>query len=148
MILAVLLLALAIMVFNSYDLTKFRAEHINCWIAYALFHCCLIGTLSEMYSPNKWIFSKAVFITLLLCSIVATLASVALMLFYIHQRNKYSIHQPQFSSKQETSFCSATNLINQGASSSSSSLASSPINFVTGKKCGWTIGIFWHLLYP
>ncbi|XP_031123265.1 receptor-like serine/threonine-protein kinase NCRK isoform X2 [Ipomoea triloba] len=65
---------------------------------------CRYGAVSEMHSPNKWIFSKGVFVALLLCSVLATLASVALMLFYIHRRNKYSIDPPKFSSEQETSF--------------------------------------------
>nr|GMD14245.1 receptor-like serine/threonine-protein kinase NCRK isoform X1 [Ipomoea batatas]GMD15895.1 receptor-like serine/threonine-protein kinase NCRK isoform X1 [Ipomoea batatas] len=95
---------------------------------------CSFGTPVVTQYPKKWISSKAVFVILLLCSAVATLAFIALMLCYIYQRDKYSVQRHIFSPDKETSFSSATNLISQGASSETESKvsAATPTNFVTG----------------
>lgn len=117
--------------------SQLSGQQIISFLADGVFNCFLIGTPVGTQHPKKWISSKAVFVILLLCSAVATLAFIALMLCYVYQRDKYSIQRHLFSPDKETSFSSATNLISQGASSETESKvsAATPINFVSGKNC-------------
>ncbi|PON42611.1 Serine/threonine protein kinase [Parasponia andersonii] len=69
-------------------------------------------SLTEAQSSKKHISSRAVVIILLLCVILTTLAFLFSVACYFYRRDKCAIQPPVFSSDRETSFNSATNLIN------------------------------------
>ncbi|OWM73791.1 hypothetical protein CDL15_Pgr026895 [Punica granatum] len=75
------------------------------------------GTLNNVPVPGKRHSSKVVVVTLLICVILTTIAFLSSIMCYLYRKERCSIETPVFSSENETSCNSATNLINKVTSS-------------------------------